>query len=53
MSKLDTFQLRKDIGSEEFDYVLLSGVLSRYAGPRQKIHQLLKSGTIRRVKKGL
>ena len=53
MSKLNTFRLRRDIGSEEFDYVLLSGVLSSYSGPRQKIHQLLKTGIIRRVKKGL
>ena len=33
--------------------MLLSSVLSDYEAPRQKINQLLKSGVIRRVKKGL
>lgn len=53
MAKIDTFALRKRIPREEFDYVLLSSVLSDYEAPRQKINQLLKSGVIRRVKKGL
>lgn len=53
MTKIDRFALRKRILNEEFDYVLLSSVLSEYEAPRQKINQLLKSGVIRRVKKGL
>jgi predicted transcriptional regulator of viral defense system len=53
MTKIDTFQLRKAIPAEEFDYMLLSDALSQYSGVRQKIHQLLKSGVITRVKKGL
>jgi len=53
VTKIDSFALRKRIPNEEFDYVQLSGVLSEYEAPRQKINQLLKSGVIRRVKKGL
>jgi predicted transcriptional regulator of viral defense system len=53
MTKIDTFQLRKTIPQEEFDYGLLTGALSEYAGVRQKINELLKSGVILRVKKGL
>ena len=53
MTKLASFDLRQSIPQEEFDYVMLSSVLSDYAAPRQKINQLLKSQTIRRVKKGL
>jgi len=53
VTRLDSFALRKQIPNEEFDYVLLSSVLSEYQAPRQKINQLLKSGVIRRVKKGL
>ena len=53
MSKIDAYQLRKTISREEFDYVLLTGALSKYAAVRQKINELLKSGVIIRVKKGL
>ncbi len=53
MSKLDTFQLRKTIPSEEFDYTLLTDALSSYSGVRQKINELIKAGVIIRVKKGL
>src|SRR5439155_24771651 len=41
------------IGREEFDHSLLASALSSYSGVRQKINELLKSGTIVRVKKGL
>lgn len=53
MTKIDAFLLRKAIPQEEFDYGLLTGALSEYAGVRQKINELLKSGVIVRVKKGL
>lgn len=53
MTKIDVFHLRKTIPSEEFDYTLLTGALSAYAAVRQKISELLKSGIIVRVKKGL
>jgi len=53
MTRLNAFQLRKAIKAEEFDYTLLSGMLSQYSGPRQKIHALLRDGVIIRVKKGL
>lgn len=53
MTKINTFELRKKIEREEFDYTLLTGVLSRYSAKRQKINELLKSGVITRVKKGL
>jgi len=53
MTRLDTYQLRKMIAQEEFDYGLLTSTLSSYSGVRQKINELLKSGVIIRVKKGL
>jgi predicted transcriptional regulator of viral defense system len=53
MTKLDAFKLRKTIGREEFDYVQLTNALHEYSGVRQKINELLKSGVIVRVKKGL
>lgn len=53
MTKLDSFQLRKAIPQEEFDYLLLKGALSDYAAIRQKINELLKAEVIVRVKKGL
>lgn len=53
MTKLDTLKLRKAIGREEFDYVQLTNALADYSGVRQKINELLKNGTITRVKKGL
>ena len=46
-------QLQRGIPREEFDYPLLTSVLGGYAGPRQKIHDLLRSRVIVRVKKGL
>jgi predicted transcriptional regulator of viral defense system len=53
MTIVGTFQLRKAIPQEEFDYALLTAALSEYSGVRQKINELLKSGVIVRVKKGL
>ncbi|CAN5456942.1 hypothetical protein BH11CYA1_BH11CYA1_00230 [soil metagenome] len=53
MAKLNILQLRKAIGREEFDHTLLSSALSSYLAVDQKINELLKSGTIDRVKKGL
>ncbi len=53
MSKVNILQLRKAIGREEFDHTLLSSALSSYLAVDQKINELLKSGTIDRVKKGL
>lgn len=53
MTRIDAFQLRKTIPNEEFDYALLSSALSRYSAVRQKINELLKTGVIIRVKKGL
>ena len=53
MPILDDFQLRRAILSEEFDYTLLSSVLASYSSVRRKINELLRSGVIERVKKGL
>lgn len=53
MTKIDDFQLRRAISTEEFDYTLLSSVLSSYSSVRRKINELLHSGVIVRVKKGL
>ena len=53
MTIIDSYRLRKAIPREEFDYTLLTHVLSEYAGVRQKINELLKSDVIKRVKKGL
>lgn len=53
MSIIDNFQLRKSIPQEEFDYQILTSVLSGYEAVPQKINELLKSGVIVRVKKGL
>lgn len=53
MTLIDTFQLRKAIPLEEFDYALLTSALSPYTAVRQKINELLKAGVITRVKKGL
>jgi predicted transcriptional regulator of viral defense system len=50
---VNILQLRKAIGREEFDHTLLSSALSSYLAVDQKINELLKSGTIDRVKKGL
>ena len=53
MAKMDILQLRKSIGREEFDYPLLKSVLSPYKAVDQKINELLKQGSVIRVKKGL
>lgn len=53
MAKINDFQLRKAISSEEFDYTLLSSVLASYSSVGRKINELLRSGVIERVKKGL
>jgi predicted transcriptional regulator of viral defense system len=53
MTKMDSLDLRKIIGREEFDYVMLTSALSEYSGIRTKINDLLSSGVIVRVKKGL
>jgi hypothetical protein len=53
MTKVNLLQLRKVIGREEFDHPLLASALSSYLAIDQKINELLKSGTIIRVKKGL
>lgn len=53
MAQMETIQIRSKIQREEFDYPLLTHILSPYAGKRQKIHGLLKSGAIIRIKKGL
>jgi hypothetical protein len=53
MAKVDILQLRKAIGREEFDYPLLTSALTSYLAVDQKINELLKSGAIIGVKKGL
>lgn len=45
--------LRAQIPNEVFDYQTLLGVLGQYAAPRDKISNLLRQGTIIKVKKGL
>jgi len=46
-------ELRHAIQIEEFDYNLLKHVLAGYKNPRVKIHDLIKKGSIIRVKKGV
>jgi len=53
MPRINDFQLRRAIPSEEFDYTLLSSVLASYSSVGRKINELLRSGVIERVKKGL
>ena len=53
MAKIDLIELRQIIGREEFDYPLLTSALSPYLAVDQKINELLKSGAVVRVKKGL
>jgi predicted transcriptional regulator of viral defense system len=45
--------IRKEVGQEVCDYVMLTSLLSSYKQPRDKIKHLLKSGELIRVKKGL
>jgi predicted transcriptional regulator of viral defense system len=53
MTILDPMQLRTRIGRDDFDYLTLKNALSDYSRPDQKISELLKSGVITSVKKGL
>src|SRR5262245_31791812 len=46
-------EIRKSVVNEEIDYLLLTSLLKQYKRPRDKITQLLKSGALIRVKKGL
>jgi predicted transcriptional regulator of viral defense system len=52
MAHLTGEQLRKLVGSEECDYVMLKSILSTYKQPRMKISKWLADGTLIRVKKG-
>lgn len=52
-TKIGAFQLRRLIPREEFDYYALSAALQDYSDVRRRITELLKSGVIVRVKKGL
>jgi len=45
--------IRKQIPQEEFDYQILLDCLKGYARPRDKISDLLRKGSIIRIKKGL
>jgi predicted transcriptional regulator of viral defense system len=45
--------IRKQIPQEEFDYQTLLNCLKGYARPRDKISDLLRKGSIIRIKKGL
>jgi predicted transcriptional regulator of viral defense system len=45
--------IRKEIPQEEFDYQTLVDCLKGYARPRDKISDLLRKGSIIRIKKGL
>ena len=45
--------IRKAIPQEEFDYQTLLDCLKNYARPRDKISDLLRKGSIIRIKKGL
>ena len=53
LQRIGLAQLQRRIPREEFDYTILKSVLRDYAGPTQKIHGLLRSRAIVRVKKGL
>lgn len=45
--------LRKKVPLEEFDYLILMDALKSYKKPRDKVTQLLKTGAIIRIKKGI
>ena len=51
--KIGVEQIRRQIPTEEFDYQALLDCLKNYARPRDRISDLIKSGAIIRVKKGL
>ncbi|HEY9756023.1 MAG TPA: hypothetical protein V6C97_12730 [Oculatellaceae cyanobacterium] len=53
MAKMELQQIRNIIGREEFDHVSLASALASYSAVDQKINEMLKSGQILRVKKGL
>ncbi len=46
-------RIRRQIPTEEFDYQMLVDCLRDYARPRDRISDLIRSGAILRVKKGL
>ncbi|MCB0343203.1 MAG: hypothetical protein H6626_08065 [Pseudobdellovibrionaceae bacterium] len=50
---MNKYELRQKIGREEFSYQSLMVALKAYKAPLQKINELLKSGQLIRVKKGL
>ena len=50
---MQPFTLRAGIPREEFDYQTLTGALTEYSAPRDKITSLIEQGVIIRVKKGL
>ncbi len=50
---MKSVNLRHQIPSEIFDYQTLMCALSQYASPRDKITNLLRHGTIVRIRKGL
>ncbi len=51
--KIAVEQIRRQIPTEEFDYQALLDCLKDYARPRDRISDLIKSGVVVRVKKGL
>lgn len=51
--RLTVAELQKAIPQEEFDSALLRQALRDYSRPDMKIHNLLKSGSIIQIKKGL
>src|SRR6185369_10017843 len=53
MTIINPSELRNLIGREEFDYTQLKSVLASYASVDRKINQLMSTGVIVRVKKGL
>jgi len=50
---MQPINLKTKIVQEEFDYQTLSGLLTEYNAPRDKITSLIKQGVIIRVKKGI
>jgi predicted transcriptional regulator of viral defense system len=49
---MTSYNILKNIVTPEFDYNILTSNLKEYNFPRNKIHSLLKSGEILRIKKG-
>lgn len=50
---MNSYELRRIIGREEFSYQSLMVALKAYKAPLQKVNELLKAKEIIRVKKGL